>query len=80
MPEESGAVTADVQELSQIGWDKAAQEKVETAFKHLLTVLREESEKSARTEATKLQIDLKGTYTQKEGVGGSVGVTITFGG
>lgn len=80
MAEQTSDITVDVHELSQIGWDAEAEKKVETAFKHLLEVLREEADKTPRTEAPKLTIDLKGTYTQKEGAGGSVGITITFGG
>lgn len=71
-------ITVDVDELAQVGWDTAAQQKVSTAFRHLLEVIRAESEKTVRTEAPKLTISLTGTYTQKGGAGGGVTVSVTF--
>ena len=74
----AGETTVDVGQLSEIGWDHAAQERVATAFRHLLSVIGEEEGKTARTEAPKLTISLTGTYTQKTGPGVGVGLSISF--
>lgn len=78
MAETAARAHVDIKDLSKIGMSSEAQKKVSAAFEHFVEVLGEEMGKAPRKEAAKIDLTVKGTYTQKGGAGGEVSVTIHF--